>query len=110
MDRGKNQCMARAVPPIAGSSRAPALHLLRLLLPRVLLDNTQEAFLKQALAKLASLESPTKTACAQSPVRTDPAQHPLPLPGSAEPSEQPGIEAPSKSPQVPRCLSPGTHF
>src|ERR1700691_344698 len=49
MDRGKNQCAARAVPPIAGSSRASALHLLRLLLPRVLLDHAQEAFLKHAL-------------------------------------------------------------
>src|SRR5580698_6776213 len=52
MDRGKNQCVARAVPPIAGSSRTSALHLLRLLLPRLLPDRTQEAFLKQALFNL----------------------------------------------------------
>src|SRR5882672_2778866 len=52
MDRGKNQCMARAVSPIAVSSRAFALHLLRLLLPRLLLDHTQEAFLKHALGTL----------------------------------------------------------
>jgi hypothetical protein len=32
-------------------ARASALHLLRLLLPRVLLDNAQEAFFKQALIK-----------------------------------------------------------
>ena len=41
------------VPPIAGSSRASALHLLCLLLPRVLLYRTQQAFLKQALGMVS---------------------------------------------------------
>src|ERR1700683_2147842 len=65
MNRGKNQCAARAVPPIAGSSRASALHLLRLLLPRVLLDHAQEAFLKHALVILAL--SSTLECCVAAP-------------------------------------------
>lgn len=46
LDCRTNQCLVGAVSPLAGASRAPTLHLLRLLLRCLLLDYPPEAFLK----------------------------------------------------------------
>ena len=49
LDGRANQLLAWPVPTIAGASRASALHLSRLLLPRLLLDHAEALFMKYAL-------------------------------------------------------------